>query len=278
MPEGSSLINVLWFWGLRIGSALLVFIVGRMVANWLVELTRRYMESHKVDPLIINFACNILMWALLVLVIILSLNQLGVDTTAMVAILGAAALAIGLALQDSMKNFASGVMLIIFRPFTTGHFVEAGGTSGTVEAITLFTSTLLTADNREVIVPNGSVYNGTITNYSARPTRRVDMEFGVSYRDDLRKARQLLEQIVTSDPRVLADPAPTIAVGDLGDSAVNFVVRPWVKNADYWAVLWAITEQVKLAFDDNGFTIPYPQMDVHMQPGVEKATFEAQSP
>lgn len=269
MPEGSTLMDLLVVAALRIGAALLVFVVGRLVANWIVRFARRQMERRKLDGLIVNFISNILNWTLLVIVIILSLNQLGVDTTAMVALLAAAGLAIGLALQDSMKNFASGVLLIIFRPFSTGHFVEAAGTSGTVEKITLFTSTLLTADNREVIVPNNSIYTGTITNYSARPTRRIDMVFGISYADDLRKAKELLEQIVAEDPRVLADPPPAIAVGELADSSVNFFVQPWVNNADYLPVKLSLTEQVKVAFDANGITIPYPQMDVHVQNPAE---------
>jgi small conductance mechanosensitive channel len=164
-----------------------------------------------------------------------------------------------------MKNFASGVLLIMFRPFATGHYVDAGGASGVVEKITLFTSTLLTLDNREVIIPNNAIYTDNITNYSAQPLRRVDMVFGVSYADDLRQVRELLQQIVAADPRILADPPPVIVVGELADSSVNFFVQPWVNNADYWDVKFAITEQVKLAFDKHGITIPYPQMEVHMQ-------------
>jgi small conductance mechanosensitive channel len=271
MPEGSTLTDLLLVAALHIGTALLVFIIGRLVANWIVGFTRRRMERRKLDALIVNFISNILNWALLLLVIILSLNQLGVDTTALVALLAAAGLAIGLALQDSMKNFASGVLLIIFRPFSTGHFVDTAGASGTVERITLFTSTLVTVDNREVIVPNNAIYTGNITNYSARPTRRVDMVFGISYADDLRKAKQLLEQIVGADPRVLADPPPTIAVGELAESSVNFFVQPWVNNADYLDVKLDLTERVKVAFDENGITIPYPQMDVHVQNPTEQS-------
>jgi small conductance mechanosensitive channel len=156
--------------------------------------------------------------------------------------------------------------------------VEVGGTSGTVESITLFTSTLLTPDNREVIVPNGTIYNGTITNFSARPLRRVDMVFGVSYGDDLRKAREILQRIVAADARVLADPPPMIAVGELTERGVNFFVQPWTNNADYGPVKFDITERVKLAFDDNGITIPYPQVDVHVQNGAAQATNGAATP
>ena len=193
---GSPLLDFVVTWGLRIGLALVIFFVGRIVVNWIVRLTERYLRASKLDELIIRFATNILTWTLLFIVIIAALSQLGIDTTAFIALLGAAGLAVGLALQDSMKNFASGVLLIIFRPFTTGHFVEAAGTSGIVESITLFTSTLRTPDNRAVIVPNGEIYSNTITNYSALPTRRVDMVFGIGYDDDLRKAKELLHQII----------------------------------------------------------------------------------
>ena len=269
---GSPLLDFLVTWGLRIGLALVIFFVGRMVVNWIVRVTERYLRKRAMDELIIRFATNILAWTLLFLVIIAALSQLGIDTTAFIALLGAAGLAVGLALQDSMKNFASGVLLIIFRPFTTGHFIEAAGTSGSVESITLFTSTLRTPDNRSVIVPNGEIYSNTITNYSALPTRRVDMTFGIGYDDDLRKAKELLHQIIAAEPRILADPAPLIAVSELGESSVNFAVRPWVQTADYWDVFFAITEQVKLAFDDHGISIPYPQMDVHVQTGATAAS------
>lgn len=269
---GSPLLDFLVTWGLRIGLALVIFFVGRMVVNWIVRVTERYLRKRAMDELIIRFATNILAWTLLFLVIIAALSQLGIDTTAFIALLGAAGLAVGLALQDSMKNFASGVLLIIFRPFTTGHFIEAAGTSGSVESITLFTSTLRTPDNRSVIVPNGEIYSNTITNYSALPTRRVDMVFGIGYDDDLRKAKDLLHQIIAAEPRILADPAPLIAVSELGESSVNFAVRPWVQTADYWDVFFAITEQVKLAFDDHGISIPYPQMDVHVQTGATAAS------
>ncbi len=269
---GSALLDFLVTWGLRVGLALVIFFVGRMVVNWIVRVTERYLRMRALDELIVRFATNILAWTLLFLVIIAALSQVGIDTTALIALLGAAGLAVGLALQDSMKNFASGVLLIIFRPFTTGHFIEAAGTSGSVESITLFTSTLRTPDNRSVIVPNGEIYSNTITNYSALPTRRVDMLFGIGYDDDLRKAKELLHQIIAAEPRILAEPAPLIAVSELGESSVNFAVRPWVQTADYWDVYFAITEQVKLAFDDNGISIPFPQMDVHVQNGATVAS------
>ena len=194
-------------------------------------------------------AKSILRWVLLLFVVIAALSQLGINTTSLVALLGAAGLAIGLSLQSSLSNFASGVMLIIFRPFTKGDFVEAGGATGVVEKISIFTTTMTTGDNKEVIIPNGSILGGNITNYSARPTRRVDMVFGISYDDDIRQAKQLLAEIVAADERVLKDPAPLIALGELADSSVNFLVRPWVSSADYWGVYWDTHEAVKLKFD-----------------------------
>lgn len=265
LNTGSPALDFVITWGLRIGLALAIFFAGRFLVNWIVRLTERYMRMNQLDELIVRFASNILSWTLLFIIIIAALSQLGIDTTALIALLGAAGLAVGLALQDSMKNFASGVLLIIFRPFSIGHFIEAAGTSGIVESITLFTSTLCTPDNRSVIVPNSAIYSNTIINYSALPTRRVDMVFGISYDDDLRKAKELLHQIVAEEPRILADPAPLIAVSELADSSVNFAVRPWVQTADYWDVFFSITEKVKLAFDDNGISLPFPQMEIHLQ-------------
>jgi small conductance mechanosensitive channel len=178
--------------------------------------------------------------------------------------MGAAGLAVGLALQGSLQNFAAGVMLIIFRPFKAGDYVDAGGTSGTVETIKIFNTVLKTPDNREVIVPNGAIYGGTITNFSARATRRIDMVFGIGYGDDIRKAKEVIKAILESDERILKDPEPLIAVGELGDNSVNFNVRPWVNSGDYWPVKFDLNERIKLAFDENGISIPYPQMDVHM--------------
>mgnify|MGYP003571999933 FL=1 len=230
----------------------------------LSKLLRKGLGKADMDPILVNFVASIVSSLLLLFIIIASLNQLGVDTTSLIAIFGAAGLAIGLALQGSLQNFASGVMLIIFRPFKTGDFVEAGGTSGVVESISIFTTIMRTGDNREVIVPNGAIYSGTITNYSARETRRVDMVFGIGYGDDIKKAKQILQQVLDQDERVLKDPAALVAVGELADSSVNFNVRPWVKSADYWSVKFDLTEKVKLAFDENKISIPFPQMDVHM--------------
>ena len=251
-------------WIVDIVIALAIFFIGRWVIKQLIKVLERVLRKSSVDDMLVNFIGSIANVVLLLFVIVASLNQLGVDTTSLIALLGAAGLAIGLSLQDSLKNFAAGVMLIIFKPFREGDFVEAAGVSAVVEKIQIFNSVMRTGDNREVIVPNGAIYSGVIINYSARDTRRVDMVFGIGYDDDLRKAKAVLTEIVEADERILKDPAPVIAVSELADSSVNFVVRPWVNSADYWAVLWETTEAVKLRFDEEGISIPYPQMDVHL--------------
>lgn len=249
--------------------AVIILAAGWIVTKLITSLVRRYLTKAKVDELLVGFASHILYWTLLLLVLIAALSALGINTTSLVALLGAAGIAVGIALQDSLKNFASGVLLILFRPFRIGDFVEAGGTSGIVEEITIFTTMMRTPDNRSVIVPNGAIYTDTITNYSARETRRVDMVFSIGYDDDMRKARDIMMDILKADERVLEDPEPIIALGELAESSVNFNVRPWCKSEDYWDVLADVTEKVKLAFDDNGISIPYPQMDVHVSNGSE---------
>lgn len=251
-------------WGIRIVLALLIFYIGRWVVSSVVKVIGTVLRGQGMDEILVSFLCSILRWTLLLFVIIAALSQLGINTTSLVALLGAAGLAIGLSLQGSLANFASGVMLIIFRPFTKGDFIEAGGATGVVDTISIFTTTMTTADNKEVIVPNGAIIGGNITNYSARPTRRVDMVFGISYDDDIRKAKDILQDIVAADQRVLSEPAPVITLGELADSSVNFLVRPWVNAEDYWAVLWETTEAVKLRFDEADISIPYPQMDIHL--------------
>ncbi len=254
-------------WGIKIALAIAIFYIGRIVVAAVVKVAGKFMSARNMDEILVKFLSSILHWVLLLFVVIASLSQLGIDTTSLVALLGAAGLAIGLSLQSSLANFAAGVMLIVFRPFTKGDFVEVAGTSGSVDNISIFTTTLTTPDNKEVIVPNGSVIGNNIVNYSARPTRRVDMVFGIGYGDDIKKAKELLEQIVAADTRVLAEPAPVVALGELADSSVNFLVRPWVNAEDYWSVLWDTTETVKLKFDEAGISIPYPQMDVHLDKG-----------
>ena len=251
-------------WGIKLVLALAIFYVGRMVVAAVVGFVRKLLSGRGMDEILVGFVTAILRWVLLLFVVIAALSQLGINTNSLVALLGAAGLAIGLSLQGSLSNLAAGVMLIIFRPFTKGDFVEAGGATGVIEKISIFTTTMTTPDNKEIIVPNGSVLSNNITNFSARPTRRVDMVFGISYDDDIRQAKQILEEIISADDRVLADPAPVIVLGELADSSVNFLVRPWANAADYWGLLWDTTEAVKLRFDEAGISIPYPQMDVHM--------------
>jgi len=250
-------------WGVNLITALVIFVVGRWAAKMLLGLIRRLLIKIKMDEILINFIISITSAIFLLFIIIAALDQLGVDTTSLIALLGAAGLAVGLALQNSLQNFAAGVMLIVFRPFKIGDFVEAGGTSGVVESISIFSTLMRTGDNREVIVPNGSIYNGTITNFSARETRRIDMVFGIGYDDDIKKAKDVIAGILSSDERVHKSPEPLIAVGELADSSVNFNVRPWVNSGDYWAVKFDITERIKIAFDEAGISIPYPQMDIH---------------
>lgn len=251
-------------WGINIIFALVIFVVGRMVIKALVQILRKILHRTEMDLILINFVSSIVKTVLLLFVIIAAIGQLGIDTTSLIALLGAAGLAVGLALKNSLQNFASGVLLIIFRPFKTGDFIDAGGTSGVVESIAIFNTVLRTPDNREVIVPNSAIYNDSITNYSTRSTRRIDMVFGIGYEDDIKKAKDIMLDILSQDERVLKDPEPQVALSELADSSVNFVVRPWVKTDDYWAVKFDLTERIKLAFDDNGISIPYPQMDLHI--------------
>lgn len=263
------LIAIALQYGTSIAIALLIFIVGRWVVGRVVALLDRVMLARAMDETLVKFVCSILQWLGLLFVVIAALSHLGVDTTSLVALLGAAGLAIGLSLQNSLGNLAAGVMLIIFKPFKKGDFVDAGGAMGTIDNISIFTTVMTTPDNREIIVPNGAIIGGNITNFSARPTRRVDMVFGISYGDDLRHAKTILEDIIAADSRVLAEPEPVITVGELADSSVNFLVRPWVNAADYWRVLWDTTEAVKLRFDEAGISIPFPQVELHLEPRTQ---------
>ena len=235
---------------------------------WLSKQIKKYivliMERRNIDALLASFTSNIAYVALIAFVIIAALSKLGIQTTSFVAIIGAAGLAIGLALQGSLANFASGVMIIAFRPFKVGDFIEAGGVAGVVEGIQMFSTQMRTGDNKQIIIPNSNITGSNITNYSAKDTRRVDMIFGIGYDDDIKKAKDVLTELIESDERILKDPAPLVALSELGDSSVNFVVRPWVNSADFWSVKFDFTEAVKLRFDQEGISIPYPQQDVHL--------------
>jgi small conductance mechanosensitive channel len=250
-------------WGINIVMALAIFIIGKFIVGILVKFSKKLMTKAKVDNILVNFIASIIKTVLLLFVVIAALDQLGVNTTSMIALIGAAGLAIGLALQGTLQNLASGVMLIIFRPFSDGDFIEAAGVAGVVEQIGIFSITMRTGDNREIIVPNGEIYGGTITNNSRRDTRRVDMVFGIGYDDDLLQAKEIIKRILSEDERILADPAPAVVVGELADSSVNFNVRPWCKTSDYWGVYSDTHEKIKLTFDAEGISIPYPQMDIH---------------
>ncbi len=251
-------------WATNFVFAVLILIIGKFVVKGLVGLIKRAMHRAKLDETLIGFVANLAYGLAFAFVIIAALSQLGVETSSLAAILAAAGLAVGLALQGSLSNFAAGVMIMVLRPFTRGNYVEVAGTSGTVEAITIFQTTLKTPDNKVIIIPNSNVTSDNIVNYSANSTRRVDMVFGIGYGDDLLKAKKVLLEMVNEDSRVLQDPAPVVAVSELGDSSVNFIVRPWVNTTDYWAFFWDFTEAVKLRFDDEGISIPFPQRDVHV--------------
>jgi small conductance mechanosensitive channel len=259
-------------YGVKILMALVIFIIGKWVVKKLANVVEKLMQKNEVDPAIRNFSGSIIYYALLAFVCIAALGQLGIQTASFVAIVGAAGLAVGLALQGSLSNFAAGVLLLIFRPFKVGDFVEIAGTSGVIQNIQIFTTELNTPDNKKVIVPNGGVISGNIVNYSANDTRRVDLVFGIGYSDDIDAARKVIEGILKADKRVLEIPAATVAVVELADSSVNFVCRPWVNTADYWDVYFDLTEAVKKAFDNSGISIPFPQQDVHMHQ-VEAAAY-----
>ncbi|MCG6929022.1 MAG: mechanosensitive ion channel [Desulfofustis sp.] len=251
-------------WGLKIVAAGLILLIGNWLAKKIAAFFVMIMERNSVDVTLTKFLKNIIYYALLAAVIIAAAGQLGINTSSFLAVVGAAGLAIGLALKDSLSNFSAGVMLILFRPFKVGDAVTIAGETGTIEEITIFNTVMNTADNQKKIIPNGTVSSGTITNITANETRRIDLVVGIGYDDDLKKAQQVLQEVVVDEPRVLADPKVSIAVSELANSSVNFVVRPWVKTADYWDVRFSLIERIKIALDEAGITIPYPQQDVHL--------------
>ena len=251
-------------YGLKVLAALAILFFGRIVAGWMRRIAVKMMTKGKTDPIIIGFVGSIIYVALMAFVILAALGQIGIQTTSFIAILGAAGLAIGLALQGSLANFAAGFLLIIFRPFKVGDFIEGAGVSGIVEEIQIFTTTMRTGHNKTVIVPNSKLLGDNIVNYSAKQTRRVDLTVGVSYDADLAKVKEILADIAAKDERVKADPAPMIAVSELADNSVNLVMRLWTNTADYWDVYFDTTEAVKLRMDEAGIGIPYPQRDVHL--------------
>ena len=251
-------------WGLKIIAALAIFVIGRWLAKTAVKWLAKMLARGGIDSTLSGFLSSIVYIALIAAVLLTALGALGINTTSFLAIMGAAGLAVGLALKDSLGNFAAGVMLIFFRPFRAGDFVEAGGTSGTVQSIRIFDSVLKTADNRVITVPNSLIYADTITNYSAESTRRVDLVIGIGYGDDIAEAKRLIGEVLAAEQRVLADPAPALLLLELGASSVDIAVRPWVASSDYWATRSDLLEGIKVALEQNGLSIPYPQRDVHV--------------
>ena len=250
--------------GIRIIAAIAIFLIGRMVARVVTNGIEKVLASRDVDKILQTFFSNLVYWALMTFVIIATINQVGVQTTSLIAIMGAAGLAVGLALQGSLSNFAAGVLIVMFRPYKVGDFVEAAGIAGSVVQVQILTTVLKTGDNKQIVVPNAQIMSGIITNYSANDTRRIDLVIGIGYDDDIDKTRDTIQQLVDADDRILKDPACLIAVSELADSSVNFVVRPWVKSADYSAVNFGLTEAIKKRFDKEGISFPYPQRDVHI--------------
>jgi len=244
-------------------TAILILLFGYWLSRRFSRFLVTVFERHSMEATLTKFLGSIIHYIILIAVIIAAASQLGINTSSFLAVLGTAGLAIGLALKDSLSNFSSGVVLILFRPFKVGDAVTVAGETGEVEEITIFNTIINTADNQRKLIPNSKISNDTITNITANPVRRIDLVARISYKDDVRDAQRVLRQVVEKEPRILAEPPVTVAIADLADSSVNIVVRPWVKTSDYWDVRFALTENIKLAFDEAGLTIPYPQRQVH---------------
>ena len=268
-------VDVVWSWvsvySLNIIGAILIFIVGKWVARRISNLLARLLGKHDFDPALVSFLTNMSYYALIVLVVVAAAGRLGINTASFLTVIGAAGLAVGLALKDSLSNFAAGVMLVLFRPFTIGDVVSTAGITAKVEKITIFNTLFCSPDNQLIIVPNNKIISDIITNINAKDTRRVDLTVGISYSDDMTKTKEILDRLAKEDSRILADPAPTIAVAELADSSVNLVFRPWVKTADYWNVRFDLTEKIKNRLDEAGISIPFPQRDVHLFVEKEEA-------
>lgn len=258
-------INYTTDYGLKLLGALVIFFVGKWIVRKLIALMRKGMVKSHVDETLISFASNAIYVALMVAVLVAAASNLGINTTSFVAVFGAAGLAIGLALKDTLANVGAAVLIIFFRPFKVGDFIEVSGVMGTVKIINLFSTTLTTGDNRSIIIPNGTLIGGNIINYTGNSTRRIDMVFDIDYKDDLRLAKEVVMNILLSNPKVLSEPAPVVAVGALAMNSVQIFARPWVKVEDYWDAMFEMTEAVKLEFDKNGISIPFPQMVTHVK-------------
>ncbi len=258
------MIEALSLYGIKIIAAVVIIVVGLWISKIIKNCFLKALHKKKVDPTLVGFLASMLHGGLVIFVVISAISKLGVQTTSFVAVIGAAGLAVGLALQGSLSNFAAGILLILFKPFKVGNFVKAGGEAGVIVEVGILTTEMKTPDNVQIIIPNSTIMGSAITNVSAHPTRRIDMTLGVGYDDDLNKAKQIMEDLLAADERVLKDPVATIAVANLGDSSVEFVIRPWVNSADYWSVKFDFTKAVKEKFDAEGISIPYPQSDVHV--------------
>lgn len=251
-------------WSINVAMAIVIFIVGRILAKIITGGVKKIMAKSKVDESLRDFLGSIIQASLMVVVIIAALDRLGVDTTSVLAVFAAAGLAVGLAMKDSLSNFAAGVMLVLFKPFKLGDAVTVAGQTGVIETIGIFCTVLRTGDNQEITIPNGQIYGNVITNITKRDTRRIDLVIGIGYGDNIGKAKSLLTDIINSDPAILKDPAPTILVLALGESSIDLAVRPWVKTSDYWVVRSNLLQAIKESFDANGISIPFPQRDLHI--------------
>ncbi|MBD0788800.1 small-conductance mechanosensitive channel MscS [Vibrio sp. Y2-5] len=251
-------------YGVNIVSAILILIIGNIIVKAVAGSVAKVLHKKEMDKAVVEFIHGLVRYVLFVIVLIAALGRVGVETASVVAVIGAAGLAIGLALQGSLSNFAAGVLIVGFRPFKSGDYVEVSGVAGSVEAIQIFQTILKTPDNKMVVVPNGAIIGGSITNYSRHATRRVDLVIGVSYKADLQLTKKVIRETLEKDSRILKDPDITIGVLALADSSVNFVVRPWCKTEDYWGVYFDSMQEIKEALDANGIEIPFPQMDVHL--------------
>lgn len=250
--------------GIKFIAAIAIFYIGRLIARFVSKGIHKIMEAQKVDKILESFVTNLVYWTLMTFVIIAAINQIGIQTTSLIAIMGAAGLAIGLALQGSLANFAAGILIVMFRPYRVGDFVEAAGVAGSVVQVQILSTILKTVDNKQIVVPNAQIMSSIITNFSANETRRVDLVICISYNDDIDKTRTIIQELINADNRILKDPACLIAVSELADSSVNIAVRPWVKTANYMSVKFGLTETIKKRFDKEGISFPFPQQDVHI--------------
>src|SRR5690554_170324 len=253
-------------YGLKLIGAILIWVIGSWIVRKLIKAAKKIMIKRELEESLQKFLLNLLGWILKILLVLTILSQIGIETTSFAAILAAAGLAIGMAMQGSLANFAGGVLIMIFKPFKIGDYINAQGESGTVKEIEIFTTKLTTPDNKEVIIPNGSLSNGNTTNFSTEDTRRVDFTFGVGYDSDIKKTKEVIMSVIQSNPSILKEPAPSVNVSELADSSINFLTRVWVKKEDYWAINFDTIERVKEAFDAAGIDIPYPhQVEIQKQ-------------